>query len=173
YFRYQNPSIKKSLISLPLTYMGFAGYLNPFTNEAHVNYMLPMYNFPTTAAHEMAHQIGFASESEANFVGYMASVKNPDLYFQYSGYVTALKYCLGNWEVRDEHVLDQLEKTVNPGILQNFKDSRTFWDSYETFIEEGFKVFYDNFLKLNQQEGLESYNRFVDLLVNYYKLEKL
>ncbi|RZJ29821.1 MAG: DUF3810 family protein, partial [Flavobacterium sp.] len=42
YFCYQNPSIKKSLISLPLTYMGFAGYLNPFTNEAQVNYMLPM-----------------------------------------------------------------------------------------------------------------------------------
>lgn len=172
-FRYDRPSIKKSLISLPLTYMGFAGYLNPFTNEAQVNYKLPMYAFPTTTAHEMAHQIGYASESEANFIGYLVSVKNPDLYFQYSGYATALKYCLSNWEVRNETVLEELLKTVNPGILENFKDSRDFWDGYETFIEEGFKIFYDNFLKLNQQEGLESYNRFVDLLVNYYKVEKL
>lgn len=172
-FRYSHPSIKKSLISLPLTYMGFAGYLNPFTNEAQVNYKLPMYAFPTTTAHEMAHQIGYASESEANFIGYLVSVKNPDLYFRYSGYATALKYCLGNWEVRDEKVLDDLLKTVNPGILKNFKDSRDFWDGYETFAEEGFKIFYDNFLKLNQQEGLESYNRFVDLLVNYHKMEKL
>lgn len=173
YLAYSSPSIKKSLISLPLTYMGFGGYLNPFTNEAQVNYKLPMYSFPTTTAHEMAHQIGYASESEANFIGYLASVKNKDLYFQYSGYATALKYCLGNWEVRNEKVCDDLLKTVNPGILKNFKDSRDFWDSYETFVEEGFKIFYDNFLKLNQQEGLESYNRFVDLLVNYYKLEKL
>lgn len=173
YFAYSKPSIKKSLISLPLTYMGFAGYLNPFTGEAQVNYKLPMYGFPTTTAHEMAHQIGYASESEANFIGFLASVHNEDLYFQYSGYVTALKYCLGNWEVRNEKVMDELLETINPGIRKNFKESKDFWDGYESFIETGFKIFYDNFLKMNQQEGLESYNRFVDLLVNYYKLEKL
>ena len=172
-FRYRTPSVKISLISLPLTYMGFAGYLNPFTNEAQVNDKLPMYSFPMTTAHEMAHQLGYASESEANFIGYLASVKNPDLYFQYSGYATALKYCLGNWEVRNEKVLHDLLKTVNPGILKNYRDSRDFWESYESFIETGFKIFYDHFLKLNQQEGLESYNRFVDLLVNYYKFEKI
>lgn len=168
-FYYSQPSVKASLFSWPLTYMGFGGYLNPFTNEAQVNDRLPMYGFPMTAAHEMAHQIGFASESEANFVGFLASVENDDLYFQYAGYATALKYCLGNWEVRDEKVLEQLLETVNPGVRKNFQDSRDFWESYETFIEEGFKIFYDNFLKLNQQEGLDSYNRFVDLLVNYYR----
>jgi hypothetical protein len=173
YFAYEQPSIKKSLISLPLTYMGFGGYLNPFTNEAQVNDKLPMYSFPMTTAHEMAHQIGYASESEANFIGYLASVKNPDPYVQYSGYATALKYCLGNWEIRNEKVLKELLQTINPGILKNFQDSRDFWEGYETFVEEGFKFFYDNFLKLNQQEGLESYNRFVDLLVNYHKMEKL
>ena len=38
FFTYSHLSIKKSLFSLPLTYMGFGGYLNPFTNEAQVNY---------------------------------------------------------------------------------------------------------------------------------------
>jgi hypothetical protein len=174
FLTYTQPSVKKSLISLPLTYMGFAGYLNPFTNEAQVNYKLPMYAFPTTTCHEMAHQLGYASESEANFIGYLASVKQQDLYYQYSGYAVALRYCLGNWEIRDEKTFETLIKTVNPGTIENFKDSQKFWDSYETFLETGFKVFYDNFLKLNQQdEGLESYNRFVDLLVNYYKTETL
>lgn len=168
-FQYDKPSVKASLFSWPLTYMGFGGYLNPFTNEAQVNDRLPMYGFPMTAAHEMAHQIGYASESEANFVGFLASVANDDLYFKYAGYTTALKYCLGNWEVRDEKTLKTLLKTINPGVRKNFKDSKLFWESYETFIEEGFKIFYDNFLKLNQQEGLESYSRFVDLLVNYYR----
>ncbi|CAM3486147.1 Amino acid permease [Flavobacterium longum] len=168
-FHYDRPSVKASLFSYPLTYMGFGGYLNPFTNEAHVNDRLPMYGFPMTAAHEMAHQIGYASESEANFVGFLASVKNDDLYFKYAGYTTALKYCLGNWEVRDEKTLKTLLKTINPGVRKNFQDSKLFWESYETFIEEGFKIFYHNFLKLNQQEGLESYSRFVDLLVNYYR----
>ena len=172
YFKYEHLSAKKSLISLPLTYMGFAGYLNPFTNESQVNDKIPMYNFPTTAAHEMAHQIGYASESEANFIGYMASIKNDDLYLQYSGYTYALKYCLHNWKVRDEKVLDVLLPTIHSGILKNYDEAEAFWNQYETFIETGFKIFYDNFLKFNQQkDGLESYSKFVDLLVNYYKRE--
>jgi hypothetical protein len=174
YFKYEYLSAKQSLISWPLTYMGFAGYLNPFTNESQVNDKIPMYNFPTTAAHEMAHQIGYASESEANFIGYMASIKNDDLYIQYSGYTYALKYCLHNWKIRDEKVLDELLPTVHHGILKNYDEAEAFWKQYETFIETGFKIFYDNFLKFNQQkDGLESYSKFVDLLVNYYKVEKL
>ena len=170
YFNYSNPSIKKSLISLPLTYMGFGGYLNPFTNEAQVNYLGPMYNFPTTTCHEMAHQLGYASESEANFIGFLASVKNKNTYFQYSGYSFALRYCLHYWFVRDETVLKQLLKTIHPGILENYKESELFWKKYETFIDTGFRLFYDQFLKMNQQkEGIESYSRFVDLMVNYYK----
>lgn len=170
FFKYQEPSIKKSLISLPLTYMGFGGYLNPFTNEAQVNDKLPMYNFPFTVCHEMAHQIGYASESEANFIGFLSTIKNKDLYFQYAGYSYALKYCLRNWEIRDEKILEKLKKKIRPGILKNYDESEAFWIKYNTPIEDGFKVFYDNFLKLNkQEEGLESYSKFVNLMVGYYK----
>lgn len=170
YFEYAHPSIKKSIISLPLIYMGFAGYLNPFTNEAQVNDLMPMYNFPTTTCHEMAHQMGYASESECNFIGFLASVKNENLYFQYSGYSLALRYCLANWQVRNPKILKQLLKTINPGILKNYQESEDFWKHYQTPIETGFKIFYDNFLKINQQkDGLNSYNKFVDLMVNYYK----
>lgn len=170
FFAYENRSVKTSLISLPLAYMGFAGYLNPFTNEAQVNDLVPMYNFPTTTTHEMAHQLGYASESEANFIGYLASIKNDDLYFKYSGYSFALRYCLHNWKIRDEKVLKELIPTIHPGILKNYDEAEAFWAQYETFIESGFKIFYDHFLKFNQQQdGLESYSKFVDLMVNYYK----
>lgn len=172
FFTYNNPSLKKSLISLPLTYMGFGGYLNPFTNEAQVNDRLPMYNFPFTVCHEMAHQIGYASESEANFIGFLSTIKNEDLYFQYAGYSYALKYCLRNWRIRDEKVLEELKKTIRPGILKNYEESDAFWEAYNTPIEDGFKVFYDRFLKINkQEEGLESYSKFVNLMIGYYKVE--
>jgi hypothetical protein len=132
--------------------------------------LMPMYNSPTTSCHEMAHQIGFASESECNFIGFLASVKNENLYFQYSGYSYALRYCLSNWYARDEKVYDQLLKTIHPGILKNYQDSEDFWRQYDTFIDKGFHVFYDNFLKMNQQkDGMEGYSKFVNLLVNYYK----
>ena len=174
FLKYEHESIKNSLFSLPLTYMGFAGYLNPFTNEAQVNSMLPMYAFPTTSTHEMAHQLGYASESECNFIGFLASTKNENLYFQYSGYAFALRYCLHNWEIRNPKILKQLLKTVNPGILKNYQESENFWKQYETFIETGFKIFYDNFLKFNQQkDGLDGYSKFVNLMVNYYQYRPL
>lgn len=170
FFTYSHLSIKKSLFSLPLTYMGFGGYLNPFTNEAQVNYLGPMYSFPMTANHEMAHQMGYASESECNFIGFLSCIKNDNLYIQYSGYSMALRYCLGNWQARDEKVLEQLLKTVHPGILKNYKESHDFWESYQTPIETGFHAFYDRFLKINQQkDGMDSYSKFVNLMVNYYK----
>nr|WP_309758027.1 DUF3810 domain-containing protein [Flavobacterium sp.] len=174
YFTYTHLSIKKSLISLPLTYMGFGGYLNPFTNEAQVNYLGPMYSFPMTANHEMAHQMGYASESECNFIGFLASVKNDNLHIQYSGYSMVLRYCLGNWQARDETVFKQLLKTVHPGILKNYKESELFWKQYDTVIDKAFHAFYDQFLKVNQQkDGMEGYSKFVNLMVNYYKDKEL
>ncbi|MEL1254453.1 DUF3810 domain-containing protein [Flavobacterium sp. DGU38] len=170
YFKYEILSVKKSLFSIPLTYMGFGGYLNPFTNEAQVNDLLPMYNFPITSSHEMAHQIGFASESECNFIGVLATVKNENLYYQYSGYSFALRYCLGIWQFKNEKVFERLKKQTHTGILKNYKESQDFWKKYDTFIDEGFHFLYDNFLKTNnQKDGMESYSKFVDLMVNYYK----
>ncbi|MBW4362682.1 DUF3810 domain-containing protein [Flavobacterium taihuense] len=173
-FKYSHLSIKKSLFSLPLTYMGFGGYLNPFTNEAQVNYLGPMYSFPMTTNHEMAHQMGYASESECNFIGFLSSIKNDNLYFQYSGYSMALRYCLGNWQIRNEKILNQLLKTIHPGILKNYQESEDFWEQYQTPIETGFHAFYDRFLKINQQkDGMDSYSKFVNLMVNYYRLRPL
>jgi hypothetical protein len=170
FFEYKTPSIKKSLFSLPLTYMGFGGYLNPFTNEAQVNDTLPMFGFPNVVCHEMAHQMGFASESECNFIGFLAGVKNEDLYFQYSAYSHALRYCMANISLKDEAKFKILKATINHGIIENFKESDLFWKQYDSIIDKGFHVFYDQFLKMNQQEdGLESYSKFIDLLVNYYK----
>ena len=173
-FAYSTISVKNSIFSVPLSYMGFAGYLNPFTNEAQVNSEMPKYSIPATASHEMAHQIGIASESEANFVGYLSTVQNPDLFIKYSGYTMALRYCLGALKFQDEQEFQKTFKTINPGILKNFQESEDFWKYYSGKTDKFFSIFYDNFLKANKQEdGLEGYSKFVDLLVGYYKTTDL
>lgn len=174
FFGYETESIKSSLISVPLSYMGFGGYLNPFTNEAQVNCKLPLYNLPTTTCHEMAHQIGYASESEANFIGYLASIKSDDVYFRYSGYSFALKYCLRNIKKLDEEKANALLPLINTGVLRNFEESEQFSEEYESFIEDIFKYIYDTMLKINhQKDGLETYSKFVGLMVNYYKEKEI
>ena len=154
--------------------MGFGGYLNPFTNEAQVNTKIPMIGFPMTINHEMAHQIGYASESDCNFIGFLASVKNKDLYFQYSACSNALRYCMLNIGMKNESKFNYFKAKINTGILENYKENDLFWEKYDTIIDKGFHAFYDQFLKVNQQkDGIESYSKFVDLLVNYYKTKSL
>lgn len=165
---YKNESIKSSLYSMPLSYMGFGGYLNPFTNEAQVNYLKPKYTSPLTICHEMAHQTGIGSESDCNFIGFMAASSNQDLYFQYSAYAFALNYCLYNLEMMEEGSGLKYKKLINKGVLENFNENKTFWKQYHTWLDSFFEYIYDKFLKFNQQkDGMESYSKFVGLLVNY------
>ena len=167
-FRYEVKSIKSSLFSYPLSYMGFGGYLNPFTNEAQVNYLKPKYTSPLTTCHEMAHQTGIGSESECNFIGFVTAAKNEDLYFQYSAYSFALRYALHNLEIMQEGSSETYIKKINKGILKNFEENEIFWKKYQTPINTFFEYFYDNFLKANQQkDGMESYSKFVGLAIGY------
>jgi hypothetical protein len=170
-FDYHTKSIKQSLFSTPLSYMGFGGYLNPFTNEAQVNYLKPKYTTPFTTCHEMAHQTGIGSESECNFIGYLAATNNSDDYFQYAAYTTAVRYCFRNLEEIQEGKSKPYLEKLNKGVQKNFNENEIFWKEYETPINTLFEYFYDNFLKANQQkDGLESYSKFIGLLIGYEKM---
>ena len=171
---YHPKSIKKSIYSLPLTYMGFSGYLNPFTNEAQVNGLISSYKFPTTACHEAAHQLGYAAENEANFIGSLAAIHNDDIYFKYSGHTFALRYCLAEIYNREPDLYIAILPTINKGILKNYQEVQDFWKSYENPIEPIFEKTFDSFLKANNQSaGMKSYSYVVALLVNYYEDKQL
>jgi len=62
------PSLKSSLFGVIGNYLGYSGYYNPFSGEGQVNMRVPGYLVPFVACHEMAHQMGYAKENEANFV---------------------------------------------------------------------------------------------------------
>ncbi|MBD0833177.1 DUF3810 domain-containing protein [Aestuariibaculum sediminum] len=166
---YHPKSVKKSLFSYPLTYMGFSGYLNPLTNEAQVDAIIPTIKIPTTSSHEIAHQLGYAAENEANFIGCLAAINHDDIYFNYAGYTFGLRYCLNEIYSRDECLYEDLIADVNEGILKNYKETRDFWEAHQNPFEPLFKLFYSNYLKANQQtKGMESYSYVVALLSNYF-----
>tara|TARA_R110002167_G_scaffold25519_2_gene88607 strand:- start:3132 stop:4217 length:1086 start_codon:yes stop_codon:yes gene_type:complete len=169
--KYQYPSVKSSLMSLLQTYNGTAGYLNPLTGEAQVNDRIPKTSYPTTTCHEMAHQIGFAAENEANFVGFLAANYNDDLYFKYASYRMAFGYCLSEIRKRDENAYTTILKSVHKGILKDFNASYEFWLHYENPFEPLVKKGYNAYLKANKQDkGVQSYNYVVDLLISYFEV---
>ena len=167
---YKRVSLKRSLYSIPLTYMGFNGYLNPLTNEAQVNTVILPFRIPTTASHEIGHQLGFAAENEANFIACLVTMNHPDRYFRYSGFTYALSHCLSELFRRDPDTADRLLGELNHGIRLNFQEVQDFWFAHKNPFEPIFMYSYNNYLKANNQAaGMASYNYVVALLVNYYK----
>lgn len=168
FLAYSPVSLKKSLLSLPLTYMGFSGYLNPFTGEAQVDYLIPKVSLPVTCAHEIAHQIGIGFESEANFIGFLASVHHDDPYIQYSAYIMAYRYALWDLARTNPDLFEEYVNKTPQGIIKNIQEIENFWLSYDNKSEAYFKAFYEGYLRLNNQEdGLRSYSKMTDLLLAY------
>jgi len=162
------------LFSVPLTYQGFSGYLNPISNEAQVDGLIPIFKYATTASHEVAHQIGYAAENEANFIGCLATIHHKDIHINYAGYAFALRHCLNDVYRRSPETYETLLPLINPGILKNYQEVRDFWDSYQNPLEPLFKSTYNGFLKANQQAGgIKSYSYVVALLVNYFNVHSL
>ena len=171
---YQPRSIKASLFSTLLSYMGYGGYLNPFTQEGQVNRKLPSFRLPVVSAHEMAHQVGYSAENEANFLGYMASMKTGDPYAQYSGTTFGLSHCLAQLQAVDTTAYNQVVAKLNPGVKKNFNEAREFWISYQNPLEPLFQSAFDTFLKANrQEEGMASYNQVVALMIAYHRKNPL
>lgn len=167
---YQHKSVKSSLMSLLQSYNGTAGYLNPLTGEAQVNDRITKTGYPTTVCHEMAHQIGFAAENEANFVGFLAANYNDDIYFKYASYRMAFGYCISELRKRNLKISKELWQTVHKGIGKDFNDTYLFWQQYKNPFEPIVKKGYNAYLKANKQDkGIKSYNYVVDLLITYFE----
>jgi len=174
FLKYKRPSVKKSMFSKISSYMGIGGYLNPFTSEALVNKKTPTFRFPVIVAHEIGHQVGYSAENETNFIGYLVTQKNKDVYFQYSASAYALAYCLNAVQQTDEKAFEILYANINEGVRKNYQELRDFHDSYENPFEPIFKSVYSAFLKANNQaDGVKSYSRVVHLLVGYHKRNPL
>lgn len=169
-FEYKYSAVKSSLMSTLQSYNGTSGYINPLTGEAQVNDKIPKNGIPTTICHEISHQIGYAAENEANFIGFLAANASDDLLFKYASYRMALSYCMREVRKRDRELSSEIWRTVNKGIIKDFNKSYEFWQEYKNPFEPIVKKGYNAYLKANNQDkGYESYNYVVDLLISYFE----
>lgn len=168
FLKYSFPSQKTSLYSLPLTYMGYAGYLNPFSGEAQVNGKIPAFRWPSVSAHEVGHQLGYSAEDDTNFIGYWICIQSEDPYFRYAAYSSTLAYMLSDLRRRDPEAYERYFPKINEGVVENYRQLRRFWDSYENPTEPLFKAAFDGYLKANNQSaGIASYSRVVGLIIGF------
>ena len=157
-----------------MNYMGTSGYYNPFTTEAQIDYDLPVFIKPFVACHEMSHQMGFGPEDEANFGGFVAGTQSNDRLLRYSAYYVGVEEFMFALRRQDSLARKELRKNISPEVLNDFKTEREFWLSYESKLGALSSVFYDDFLKANNQpQGLNTYNQMVRLVMGWYKKKPL
>jgi len=168
-FRTYYPEIKSSLLTPLLNYMGTSGYYNPFTSEAQMNYQMPVFDRPVTACHELSHQMGYGAEDEANFAGFLAGIGSRDRLLRYSAYHLAVDEFMHALRYRDTAANNELKPRISAAVKSDFKAERAYWLHYQSKLDVLSGIFYDRFLKVNNQpHGLETYNRMVLLVMALY-----
>jgi hypothetical protein len=168
YLKYTVPSIKKASGSYLLAYMGTSGvYLFP-TGEANVNTLNRIYDAPYTTSHEMAHQLGIASEDEANFVAYLACKNHPDTLFRYSAYYSTVFRFINRIGRYDSLAAKQLYNRLIPEVIGDRKNEIEVWKQFQNPFEKYIiSNIYDLFLKSNGvEDGSNSYDRVIELMVS-------
>jgi len=173
FLHYKCRSVKHSLFGLPDNYFGFLGYYNPFTGEAQVNTSVPDFVPPYTTCHEIAHQVGYGSESEANFVGYLAAKASGNPVLQYSTYADLFSYANGELFVRDSAAARSNFRALDTIVKQDYRKYRKFLLSYKNPVEPLIRLFYGEYLKANNQpKGIETYDEVIAWLIAYEKKYK-
>ncbi|MGC4102532.1 DUF3810 domain-containing protein [Ferruginibacter sp.] len=170
FLHYHHQSLKTSLWGWLGNYTGFTGYYNPFTGEAQVNTTVPQFLQPYTASHEVAHQLGYAKEMEANFVGYLAASNSPDTLFQYSVYLDLFLYSNRNLRSLDSVSANAYSRQLIPEIKKDLAEWRDFSRRHRNPVEPVVRWMYGKYLQSNQQpQGVLSYDEVTSFLIAYYK----
>ncbi len=163
-------SLKPSLWGWLGNYLGFTGYYNPFTGEAQVNTTVPEFVQPFTFCHETAHQLGYAKENEANFVGYLAAVASRDTAFHYSVYLDLFLYAQRNLYFVDSAAAKSQAKKLLPLVKADLTELRKFNERHQNPVEPMVRWLYSSYLRNNQQpSGVLSYDEVIGFLIAYYK----
>lgn len=168
FFAYKNISIKSSLYGKLGNRLGFLGYYNPFTGEAQLNTKIPQFLFPFVACHEVAHQLGYAYENEANFVGYLAAKETKDPIFQYSVYFDLYTYANGELYQYDSTAARNNYQRLDTLVRRDVHELRNYYKQMKNPFEPVIRMLYGEFLKMNNQpKGIQTYNEVVGQLLAY------
>ena len=165
HYPFPKPILNTWILSVQQT----TGVYSPFTVEANYNRDIAYYDIPFTICHELSHLRGYMQEEEANFIGVLATIGADDLYFNYSGYVSAWVYA-GNALARiDSTAFATLYGRINARTRQDMLYNNAYWKQFEGKPAEAHEQLNDAYLKIQgQTTGVRSYGQMSDLLLEYF-----
>ena len=163
----EQQSVKKAIFPILGDYIGYLAFYQPITGEAIVRADLPLLTQPYTIAHEMAHQLGYASETEANFIAFVVASESKDPVLKYSMLLQMFTYAqdaqllllagtkgFDAWKIQ----IAKNKAMLSPDVLKDRAEIKAFFAARADKQIQASNQLYDQFLKWNQQAaGLDSY----------------
>lgn len=166
-------SLKSSLWGWLGNYTGFTGYYNPFTGEAQVNTTVPSFLQPFVGCHEVAHQLGYAKENEANFVGFLAARSSANPAVRYSAYLDLFTYANRSLYALDSSTAQLYRRELSEPVRQDTREWIVFNRNHQSVVEPLIRWAYGKYLENNQQpKGIYSYDEVTAYLIGFYRKYK-
>jgi hypothetical protein len=171
FLAFDDTGVKPMFFSEFMSIIDFTGFYCPYTGEPNVNVHSPACMLPATAAHEMAHQRGIASEQECNFLAVLAATNSDHPAYVYAGWLKGyIQLSNALYRVNQDiywAIRDVLPESVRADLAYNTE----YWKQFDnTVVQKVSTTAYDGMLKAyGDARGIQSYGTVVDMLVAYYK----
>lgn len=160
---------KPVVLSHYWSYTGITGMYFPFFGEANVNVDVPDSQIPMTICHEISHTRGIAREQDANLAGFLACISSDRKDFQYGAYQFAYLYCAIDLSYADANAYSEISSLISDGVRRDWTQNASYWAQFEGPVQQTSTEINDSYLQANlQEEGVRSYDRVTDLIVEYY-----
>ena len=171
FLAFDDPGVKPMAFSRLMSALDFTGFYSSFTGESNVNVDSPACMLPSTVAHELGHQRGFASEQECNFLAVLASTTCADPAYRYSGWLIGYVYLGNALYSQDPEGYWAVRETLPEEVKLDLAYNNAYWAQFQdTAVQKASNKVYDGILKsYGDERGIQSYGTVVDLLVVYYR----
>lgn len=152
---------KTSMLGIYFRHAAISGMTVPFFLEITLSPDLLPVERPFTLAHEWAHLAGYADESEANFLAWLACTRG-DALARYSGWLETYQYVAGSLSREDRQKLAPLDE----GPRADLRAMRERYQRSSPIVREAAREVYDSYLRANRvSDGIASYSLVVRLML--------
>jgi hypothetical protein len=157
------PPPKQSMLTWYFRAAAIDGMTVPWFLEIIVNPEVRAFERPFTLAHEWAHVAGYAQESEANFLAWLACVGAADPAVRYSGWLMAYRRSAGAVDRGERRAL---RAALHPAVVADLQALDVRLSRASPAVREAAMGAYDRYLKANRvEEGIASYGAVLRLML--------
>ena len=149
---------KVSRVTFALSRLQISGYYFPWSGEAQIDGDMPRSLWPRVAAHEKAHQRGFARENEATVIGLITCLESPDPTVFYGGTLGLFVAFDRELARVDKEARARIWKELPPQVTETLRVEAAFWKSHEGVAGKVSERVNDTYLKAQGvKSGVGSY----------------